>query len=140
MRLILLFFSLVLLSGCANSWYLGEWKVTDVEFPAVSALGAEEAQEWFGEEAIYAESLFSFRENTCEAPQYAPQELSEADFRIAYRAPFSQLNIDGEATEILRVSCAETSSFPGMTLIKGKEDIVYLPWDGAFFKLERSVR
>lgn len=137
MRFISLFISVIFISGCANSWYLGQWSVTDAKFPSVSAVSAEEAQGWFGSEATYSESHFAFRGTACDRPRYEPHILSEQDFQIAYRAAFSQLNIDGETTEALRVTCSDLSVFPGMTLIKMMGDVVYLPWDGAFFRLDR---
>lgn len=137
MRFISLFISVICISACANSWYLGEWRVTDAEFPCISAVSVVEAQEWFGSEAKYSESHFAFRGATCDRPSYELQVLSEQDFQMAYRAVFSQLDIDGEATEALRVTCSDLSVFPGMTLIKMTGDAVYLPWDGAFYRLDR---
>lgn len=139
MRFIFLLISAIFLSGCANSWYLGEWRVSDVEFPAISALGYDEAETWFGSQAIYSEAQVSFRGTTCQRPEYELREVAEQEFRTAYRASFSQLGIDGDTAEVLSVTCSEVTSFPGMTLIKIAGDVVYLPWDGAFFRLARSA-
>ncbi|MCH8500629.1 MAG: hypothetical protein LAT77_01825 [Aliidiomarina sp.] len=137
MRFILLFIGLVFLSGCAKNWYIGEWQVTDVEFPAVSAMSSDEAIEWFGSEANYFESHFSFRDNGCESPRFEPETLTESEFYIAYRTSFSQLNIDRKSVGVLQVICLDNSVYPGSTLIKVADDIVYTPWDGAFFRLEK---
>lgn len=138
MRFILLFISIIFISGCAKSWYVGEWAVTDASFPAVSALSAEEARDWFGSEAVYSESRFSFRSANCESPQFALESYKESDFLIEYRVSFARLGIEGESADILRVTCSGLSAFPGSTLIKVTSDTVYAPWDGVFFRLDRQ--
>ena len=138
-RFIGLLISLMFLAGCAKNWYIGEWTVTDVQFPAVSAMSNEAAVEWFGSKAIYTESLFSFREKRCQSPQFELESLPQSEFYAAYRASFRQLNIDGDSVSLMRISCSGDSVFPGSTLVRVTDNIVYTPWDGAFFRFERSA-
>lgn len=140
MRFILLFICSLFLFGCAKNWYLGEWTVTDVTFPAISAISYEEASAWFGAKASYSTSHFSFRDKACQDPQFELESLTESEFYTTYRTTFRQLNIDGDTVTILQLSCAGAAAFPGTTLIQVTADSAYTPWDGAFFKLERNTR
>ena|SRR5690554_749812 len=138
MRFISLFTGLIFLAGCAKAWYVGEWVVTDVRFPTVSALGADEAREWFGSRAVYSDSHVSFRGERCESPKFELGSYTESDFIMAYRTSFVQLGIEGDSVSILRVTCTGVSVFPGSTLVKVTNDMIYAPWEGAFFRLDRQ--
>src|SRR5690554_3018138 len=139
MRFLLLMLSLTWFTGCANNWYTGDWTVTDVEFPAVSALSYEDAQAWFGSKAKVSKSVFLFRDSRCDSPQFEHESFTESEFYRAYRASYAQLGIAGDSVEVIRVTCSEASVFAGNTLIQVNEDVLYIPWDGAFFRLERGV-
>lgn len=127
----------LLLSGCSSRWYLGEWLVTDVAFAAVSAISAEDAQAWLGADAVYAESLVVFRGDGCQQPQFQVETVSASVFYQTYRATFAALGINGETTTLLHVHCGTDAAFPASTFIHASDDSGYVPWDGAFFRLER---
>jgi hypothetical protein len=135
MRYILILLSILATSGCTNDWYIGEWTVTDAKFPGISAIGVDEASEWFGSKAIYAESSVSFQGETCSQPQFTVKDVTEAEFRELYRASFLALDIDHSSVEMLEVGCPTSWTYPGATMIKVNANTAYIPWDGTFFKL-----
>lgn len=139
MRCALLLMSMLSMSACTSNWYVGEWQVTDAKFPGISAMGMEEAGEWFGSTAIYSESGVSFRNEQCDAPHFGFESLTQDDFRTSYRATFSDLDITGDRVEILHVGCPSAWIAPGATFIQADRGTGYLLWDGVFFKVERNA-
>lgn len=136
MRYLLLFFSIAV-SGCSNEWYLGEWEVSDAKFPGVSAIGMEEARDWFGSRAVYSEAAVTFRDEHCNNPVFETESLSETESRANYRATFLALEIDGDSVDILHIGCPAEWVSPASTLIRSNSATAYMLWDGAYFKLEK---
>lgn len=138
MRYLVFICMLFALSGCSNSSDVDKWVVTDAKFPGISAIGLDEAREWYGSEAIYSESQVSFRGEACEQPQFTTREVTEAEFNNLYRTSFSALEINAPTVTVIEVGCPETWTTAGATFIKVDSETGYIPWDGVFFKLIRN--
>lgn len=138
MRHLLLLFLILGASGCASSWYIGEWTVTEARFPGISAMGVDEAREWYGAEAVYAASSVTFRDESCEQPRFTASEMDEAAFTRAYRTTFSALDIEGLSVRIVEVGCPDNWVHPGALLIEAGPESGYIVWDGVFFKMLKS--
>lgn len=134
----LLLCSFIMLAGCTTEWYVGEWEVKDAKFPGISAIGMEQARDWFGSRALYSETAVNFRDEYCNNPVFATESLSEAEFQTNYRATFLALDIDGDWVDILHVGCPAEWVSPASTLIRSNSDTAYMLWDGAYFKLEKT--
>ena len=138
MRFLILLFAILATSGCANQWYKGEWTVTDVKFPGVSAIGVDEAPQWYVTEALYSDVLVTFRDARCEQPQFTVRELQQGAFQREFRASFAALDIAGSSVQVLEVGCPGSWTEPGSTFIQASPDSGYVLWDGAFIKLVRK--
>lgn len=138
MRYILILLTLLATTGCSNEWYIGEWTVNAAKFPGISAIGIDEASEWYGSMAVYSESSVSFQGETCSQPQFVVKEVTEDEFNTLYKTTFSALEIDNSSVQILEVSCSTRWIHPGATLIEVSPYVAYIPWDGVFFKLIRD--
>lgn len=137
-RCIAIILVMLVASGCTRDWYTGEWTVTEARFPGISAMGLDEAREWYGSQAVYSASSVTFRGRRCEEPRFSVSEMNEAAFRNAYRATFSALDIDGSSVQILEVGCPDGWAHPGALLIEAGPESAYIVWDGVFFKLVRT--
>lgn len=138
MRYITLFLAVFATSGCTSSWYMDEWTVTDVKLPGISAIGFDEAREWYGSEALYSDSLVTFRDARCEQPQFTVREMKQAQFHRNFRASFAALDIESSSVQVLEVGCPGSWTEPGSTFIQASPDSGYVLWDGAFIKLVRK--
>lgn len=118
--------------------YEGVWRITDAKFPGVSAMGMEEAREWFGSEARLSASQVSFQDELCEQPSFHVNTLNESEFYTYYRARFDGLNIDDETVDIVEVGCPDYWGVPGSMLVQVSDNLAYLPWDGVFFQVEKA--
>lgn len=128
------------LASCSapeSEWYIGVWQVTDAKFPGVSAMGMEEAEEWFGDEATYSNNKVTFRDESCAHPEFQVTSSNAAEFYANFRARFQDLEITGESVEILEVVCSGNWVAPGALLIRATDNTAYTLWDGVFFKLEK---
>ncbi len=138
MRYVLILLTILATTGCSNEWYIGEWSVTAAKFPGISAIGVDEASEWFGSKAVYSESSVNFQGETCTQPQFVVKQVTEDEFKTLYRTTFSALEIDHSSVQILEVGCPSSWTQPGATLIEVSPYVAYIPWDGVFFKLIRD--
>lgn len=139
MRLSVLMLTAVLLCGCSNKpWYQGQWTVNGFSFGAVSALSEDEAKSWLGKTVMYATTTATFEEAVCEHASYNITELTAQTFSQEYRTTLSALGIKDDTVKMLQVNCADGMVFPGSTLLQVNDTTAYLPWDGVFFKLEKT--
>lgn len=118
--------------------YEGVWRITDAKFPGVSAMGMEEAQEWFGSEARLSTSHVSFQDEVCEQPSFHVNTLNESEFYTYYRARFHSLGIENETVDIVEVGCPDYWGVPGSMFVQVSDNLAYLPWDGVFFQVEKA--
>lgn len=140
MRLKILMFAVILLCGCSNKpWYQGQWTITGFSFNAVSALSTEEANSWLGKIADYSATTASFEDALCKNASYNMTELTAQTFSQEYRTTLAILGIEDETVNMLQVTCTDNITFPGSTLLQVNDTTAYLPWDGVFFKLEKST-
>ena len=144
MRYLILLSAMLAITGCANQWYTGEqwykgeWTVTDAKLPGISAIGLDELPQWYGAEALYSDTLVTFRDARCEQPQFAVKEIGPHEFNSEFRATFAALDITDSSVQVLEVGCPGRWTEPGATFIQAGPDSGYVLWDGAFFKLVRQ--
>lgn len=122
-------------SAATTPWYEGSWQVSDTRFPAVSAMSAEQAEDWLGQSVLYTPGYAEYAGERCEQPSYSEAELDQSEFYTIYRARFEQLDIAGPMVTLLHVSCDNDWQTPATTFIKVNETRGYMTWDGAFFEL-----
>lgn len=140
MRYLIVVLAIFTTSGCANTWYMDEWTVTDVKLPGISAIGFDQARQWYGAKALYSDALVTFRDARCEQPQFTVRDMQQAEFHREFRATFAALDIESTSVQVLEVGCPDNWTQPGSTFIQASPDSGYVLWDGAFFKLVRKSK
>lgn len=121
----------------ANEWYLGNWELTEVKYPNITAMTDEEAAAYIGRTIFYGKDSAQLIDNTCNNPVYKTEVETDGDFLTGRRFPLESLEIDRPSVEILKVECSSGRYAPGLSVIKKDENTGYISWDGAYFKITK---
>lgn len=134
-----LFLSLFSASAFAEGdpWLLGEWRITGVKFPGMSAMSEQEAEEWINQTISYETTSVKLINQICNNPIYGIEEVSANDFMATHRVSLATLEIESSSVEIREINCDSAWMGPGLTIIKAKEDAAYTTWDGGYFIMEK---
>jgi hypothetical protein len=113
----------------------GDWQVVDFEQLGITALSPEEADDWLGTGAYFADSLATFGTYRCPYPTYRSDTTSAQAFYEGYRVDPSALGFgDTIVSTVLR--CPSRLAWPGSRLYHRGSELV-ASWDGTFFVLHR---
>lgn len=142
MRRILLPLAGLTLLGCGPSAppepFFGDWKVTGVASPGVSAVPAGAAQQAVGTEVSFSGRKARYGSRECGGPTYTRRWLSPATFTDAYRVAPPSLGLTGPQVEFVDISCADGSLDEAGTLIVRPDGTLVTALDGVFYVLTRQ--
>lgn len=123
--------------AAANEWYLGDWGLTEVRYPHITAMTDEEAAGYIGRTIHYGKSSVQLIDHTCSNPIYKVETVTAGDFLTSNRFSLESLEIDRASVELLKVECASGGYAPGLSVIKKDDATGYISWDGAYFKITK---
>ena len=111
-------------------WVAGVWKVSGVEFGKVSAIGNEEAKPYIGKKLELYKGFLASPFGDCKAcglsMEYTQQSSDNLiqDYRMSLNLPKGY-------------AIVHKLSWPNgnLTLIQVSDKVIYVPLDGAFFRL-----
>lgn len=122
----------------ANEWYLGDWELTEVKFPHISAMTEEEAAAYIGRTIHYGQHSVQLINDSCSNPVYKINIIMAGDFLTSNRFHLESLEIDRPSVELLEVKCASGGYAPGLSIIKKDDNTGYISWDGAYFQITKQ--
>ena len=119
--------------------YEGTWVVTKATLPGITAMSQSEADQWLGKSFSYDTERAQLAQESCLTPTYTRETMDDEAFQAAYHVSREKLNF--EEGDIIRIElqCADNAAKPGQTLLTQENIVTYLPWDGVFFRLEKSA-
>ncbi|MBA2781205.1 hypothetical protein [Billgrantia kenyensis] len=121
-----------------EKWFLGNWRITEVNFPGFSALTEQEADEWLDRIIQYNMNSVELSDKACQNPLYMAEFVDSNDYMVGHRFSLETLGIHAGTVEIVSVDCDQSWLGPGLTIIKKNGDAAYIPWDGAYFFISRE--
>lgn len=121
----------------ANEWYLGDWELTEVRYPAVFAMTEAEAAVYIGRTIYYGTNSVQLINHACSNPIYQTEIVTAGDFLFDNRFSLERLGINSPSVELLNVECTSGGYAPGLRVIKKDENTGYISWDGAYFKITK---
>lgn len=119
----------------------GIWTVVGHHLPGISAMDDAQARRWYGRTLRLESGEAVFAEARCDAPGYEQSSVARAELLAGYRlGPDALAPLAAVARPaVLDVSCDGAAwSAAGGRLIGIDGDRALVPWDGAFFELQRD--
>ncbi len=116
----------------ADESYFGTWEVTAYYMPGISAMSAEDAEDYMGKVCEYSADAFNGDGEVTQAPDYQESIETEADFSVNYRgATFESVGIAGTSVKLVNVS--DSYAFGCSFYVKDANTILICQ-DGVFFE------
>ena len=136
------FLPLLLLAACGSSGppepFHGDWKVTAVLTPGVSARPPAQAGRLVGTELHLQPGRARAGDRTCSGATYSHRALSVETFAEAYRVTPQQLSLSGDPISVVDVTCESGGLEVGSTLVLTSDTAMLTMWDGVFYVLTKS--
>lgn len=123
-----------------ETWYLGEWRLTEVKYPGITAMTDQDAAVWLDNKIVYSHSAVTLLGETCHHPEYEIEYFSAGEYigRGSGDAFINTLDINDPSLEMVNVSCEPQWIGPGFHIIKEDERSGYILWDGAYFLIAKE--
>jgi hypothetical protein len=135
-------FPILALAACGPSGppepFHGEWKVSSVITPGVSAQSPPDAGRQVGTVVSLQAGRVRVGDHTCNGATYTRRALSVETFAEAYRVTPQQLSLSGEPIALVDVTCQSGGLELGSTLVLKSDTAMLTMWDGVFYVLTRS--
>jgi len=136
------FLPLLLLTACGSSGppepFHGDWKVTAVLTPGVSAAPPAQAGRLVGTELHLQPGRARAGDRTCSGATYTHRAVSVETFAEAYRVTPQQLSLSGDPIALVDVTCESGGLEVGSTLVLKSDTAMLTMWDGVFYVLTKS--
>jgi len=116
----------------------GEWKVSSVITPGVSAQSPADAGRQVGTVVSLQAGRVRVGDHTCNGATYTRRALSVETFAEAYRVTPQQLSLSGDPIALVDVTCESGGLELGSTLVLKSDTAMLTMWDGVFYVLSRS--
>jgi hypothetical protein len=116
----------------------GEWKVSSVITPGVSAQSPADAGRQVGTVVSLKAGRVRVGDHTCNGATYTRRALSVETFAEAYRVTPQQLSLSGDPIALVDVTCESGGLELGSTLVLKSDTAMLTMWDGVFYVLTRS--
>jgi len=137
-----LLFPILALAACGPSGppepFHGEWKVSSVITPGVSAQSPADAGRQVGTVVSLQAGRVRVGDHTCNGATYTRRALSVETFAEAYRVTPQQLSLSGDPIALVDVTCESGGLELGSTLVLKSDTAMLTMWDGVFYVLSRS--
>ena len=137
-----LLFPTLALAACGSSGppepFHGEWKVSSVITPGVSAPSPADAGRQVGTVVSLQAGRVRVGDHTCNGASYTRRALSVETFAEAYRVTPQQLSLSGDPIALVDVTCESGGLELGSTLVLKSDTAMLTMWDGVFYVLTRS--
>ena len=137
-----LLFPILALAACGPSGppepFHGEWKVSSVMTPGVSAQSPADAGRQVGTVVSLQAGRVRVGDHTCNGATYTRRALSVETFAEAYRVTPQQLSLTGDPIALVDVTCESGGLELGSTLVLKSDTAMLTMWDGVFYVLTRS--
>ena len=136
------FLPILLLAACGPSGpaepFHGDWTVSSVIAPGVSAKSPAEAGRQVGTVVSLQPGRVRVGERTCNGATYSRRALSVETFAEAYRVTPQQLSLTADPIALVDVTCEDGTLELGGTLVLKSDTAMLTMWDGVFYVLTRS--
>jgi len=133
---------ILLLTACGPSGppepFHGDWKVTSVLTPGVSAVSPSAPGRLVGTVVSLQPGRARVGDRTCSGASYTHRALSVETFAEAYRVTPQQLSLSGDPIALVDVTCESGGLEVGSTLVLKSDTAMLTMWDGVFYVLTRS--
>jgi hypothetical protein len=116
----------------------GDWKVSSVITPGVSAQSPANAGRQVGTVVSLEAGRVRVGDRTCGGATYTRRALSVETFAEAYRVTPQQLAITGDPIALVDVTCESGGLELGSTLVLKSDTAMLTMWDGVFYVLTKS--
>ena len=137
-----LLFPILRLAACGPSGppepFHGDWKVSSVITPGVSAQSPADAGRQVGTVVSLEAGRVRVGDRTCNGATYTRRALSVETFAEAYRVTPQQLSLSGYPIALVDVTCESGGLELGSTLVVKSDTAMLTMWDGVFYVLTRS--
>ena len=137
-----LLFPILALAACGPSGppepFHGDWKVSSVITPGVSAQSPADAGRQVGTVVSLEAGRVRVGDRTCSGATYTRRALSVETFAEAYRVTPQQLSLTGDPIALVDVTCESGGLELGSTLVLKSDTAMLTMWDGVFYVLTRS--
>jgi len=134
--------AIVLATACGPSGppepFHGDWKVSSVIAPGVSAQSPADAGRQVGTVVSLQAGRVRVGDRTCSGATYTRRALSVETFAEAYRVTPQQLSLSGDPIALVDVTCESGGLELGSTLVLKSDTTMLTMWDGVFYVLTRS--
>jgi len=117
------------------------WIVVSHTFAGVSAIGEDEAKEWYGRALALGSDIATFGADQCERPAYDRSTASAGSLLVDdFRITPAQLGLaDSASIEVTHVSCAGSPwSSPAGDLYRFADGRAFIVGEGVWFQLVRE--
>jgi hypothetical protein len=136
------FLPILLLSACGPSGppepFHGDWKVSSVITPGVSAQSPADAGRLVGTVVSLQPGRVRVGERTCSGAIYTRRALSVETFTEAYRVTPQQLSLTADPIALVDVTCESGALELGSTLVLKTDTAMLTMWDGVFYMLTKA--
>lgn len=137
-----LYFLILLLAACGPSGppepFHGDWTVTSVLTPGVSAVSPADAGSHVGTVVSLQPGRARAGDRTCGGATYTHRALSVETFAEAYRVTPQQLSLSGDPIALVDVTCESGGLEMGSTLVLKSDTAMLTMWDGVFYVLTKT--
>ena len=134
--------AICLMAACGPSGppepFHGDWKVSSVIAPGVSAQSPADAGRQVGTAVSLQAGRVRVGDHTCNGATYTRRALSVETFAEAYRVTPQQLSLTGDPIALVDVTCESGGLELGSTLVLKSDTAMLTMWDGVFYVLTRS--
>ena len=134
--------TIVLATACGPSGppepFHGQWKVSSVIAPGVSAQSPADAGRRVGTIVSLEAGRVRVGDRTCGGATYTRRNLSAEVFAEAYRVTPQQLSLAGDPIALVDVICESGALELGSTLILKSDTAMLTTWDGVFYVLTKA--
>jgi hypothetical protein len=135
-------FPILALAACGPSGppepFHGDWKVSSVITPGVSAPSPADAGRQVGTVVSLEAGRVRVGDRTCSGATYTRRALSVETFAEAYRVTPQQLAITSDPIALVDVTCESGGLELGSTLVLKSDTAMLTMWDGVFYVLSKS--
>jgi len=136
------FLPILLLMACGPSGpaepFHGDWKVSSVIAPGVSAKSPAQAGRQVGAVVSLQPGRVRVGDRTCSGATYSRRALSVETFTEAYRVTPQQLSLTADPIALVDVTCEDGTLELGSTLVLQSDTAMLTMWDGVFYVLTKG--
>jgi hypothetical protein len=136
------FLPILVLAACGPSGppepFHGDWKVSSVIAPGVSAQSPADAGRQVGTVVSLEAGRARVGDRTCSGATYTRRSLAVETFVEAYRVTPQQLSLGDDPIALIDVTCESGGLELGSTLVVKSDTAMLTMWDGVFYVLTRS--